>query len=918
MTMDKLPGKSRSFRAIVACACLCFAYVFLLVACGNTVTEIGIDDGVLDLGGWDTEAIPIVICAGNWKFSWNENHAVYASPEYDDSSWDTIAVPDTWQAKTGTPDGYGWYRLTIRNNCRKNLGLYIKNSNTAYSLFINGEMLASMGRPGMDAASSVPGTMPQLVSLPDAKEYTVAVFNSNFDDINGGLTTAPQLGEVTILADTIKNAGIIDAFILGIFFIITVYFSIVWLLRREDRTSLFFALFCLTNFLRMLTFSYSFCSLFHPFDIFDIRMRFQYLSLAPGAVFFLMFLSTLFPVEFRTRFYGILKTAAILLALFTLVTPVSVFTRFLNLYQAVLIVTGIGVIISLVVAAGRKEKGAAIVLTGFVAMFLTLINDFIGAILGSYDLGLEQYALVFFVIIQSVMLATRSAQAFRTSEHLSMNLQGEIKRQTERIEIQNKDLMQLHEERTNFFINFLHETKTPLTNIRNYLERYLRRNGMTDDARIIMNNMEKLSRDMTNLFDLEKLNKGFEYYDHGTPVDCSSFTREKVKLFEETACLRRVSIRHTIADNVFVNIDPNALDRIMNNLIDNAVRYNRPEGSVSVSLAQKDAGVSFSVTNTGPPIPGDRIEHIFKPYYQITRAKQNLQGIGVGLSIVKKILDGLGAAITVSSSAESGTTFSILFPAPADTNTVIAGVKPSIPIAIPGESALLDEEYRDDRYTILIVEDNGETLAFLQQSLYARFNVFTAANGKIALRKIRTIPKPHLVISDIMMDETDGYALYDALAREESFSDIPFIFITAKSTQEEKLAGLNKGAIHYITKPFDIGEVTAAIESLLEFLRKKIEKEKRLIREKVLGKISAADAREAARMPGGRVLLSYRERQITAFIVKGYQNKEISDCLEISTRTVDKHIENIYKKFNVQNRVELVRIMFKSESPLYT
>jgi signal transduction histidine kinase/DNA-binding NarL/FixJ family response regulator len=882
--------------------------LLLMLSCGAGPGP-GVVNGVLDLRSWDPQAAPIVRCAGNWKFAWNESRPECASPGWDDSSWPTIAVPDSWQQTTGTPLGYGWYRLHITNNRRTRLGLYLKNSNTAYALYVNGAPVAAMGRPGASEVSSSPGVLPRLVALPDAGEYTIAIFNSNFDDVNGGLTSAPQIGEVTVLAEMIKTDAVFDAFILGICFLVTAYFFIVWLLRRQDRTSLFFALFCLTNLVRMLTFNYNFMTLFQPFDIYDLRMRFQYLSLAPGAIFFLMFLGALFPSAFKARFFLVLKIAAIALALFTLAAPVVVFSRCMLVYHALLVVTGAGIAVALVRAARRREKGAAVILTGFVILFLTMVNDLIGANLGSYDLALEQYGMVLFIGIQAVMLAARSAQAFRTSEHLSTHLQDEVRRQTEKIEAQNRDLVRLNEERTNFFINFLHETKTPLTNIHNYLGRFLQRHGLTEDTRVIRNNVDKLRRDMTNLFDLEKLNRGRGFYDHRDLIDCSAFVKEKVKLFRETARLERIRLKQSVADKVSVPIDPAALDRIMNNLIENAIRYNRPGGTVAVALDRRDDRVRLTVTNTGPGIPADRIAHVFEPYYQITHAKQNLQGIGVGLSIVKKIVDDLGAEISVSSGADRETVFTVLFPAPHEARAVAKKSRASAPTTVPRKTTPVAEEYRDDRFTILIVEDNAETLVFLQQSLAARFNVFTAVNGRQALKKIRTIPRPHLVISDIMMDDMDGYALYDALAREEVYTDIPFIFLTAKSSQAEKVEGLHRGAIHYIPKPFDIEEVTAAVESLLAFLRKKIEKEKRLIREKVIGKLSAVDARAIPCPPGGPVRLSLRERQVTAFIVRGYQNKEISDCLEIATRTVDKHIEHIYKKYNVQNRIGLVRIM---------
>ena len=162
------------------------------------------------------------------------------------------------------------------------------------------------------------------------------------------------------------------------------------------------------------------------------------------------------------------------------------------------------------------------------------------------------------------------------------------------------------------------------------------------------------------------------------------------------------------------------------------------------------------------------------------------------------------------------------------------------------------------------------------------------------------------------MDHMDGFAFYDHLNRFESFRTIPFIFLSAKTKKEDKMRGLSRGAIHYINKPFDIDILNSEIESILELLNKIIQENRQRLKKEAMADIITLQANESSyntsffkNFPIAD-LISSREKEVAFFILKGYQNKEIADIMDISPRTVDKHIENIYKKFNVQNRVELI------------
>jgi DNA-binding NarL/FixJ family response regulator len=233
---------------------------------------------------------------------------------------------------------------------------------------------------------------------------------------------------------------------------------------------------------------------------------------------------------------------------------------------------------------------------------------------------------------------------------------------------------------------------------------------------------------------------------------------------------------------------------------------------------------------------------------------------------------------------------------------------------------LKEKEIDSEKNTIFIVEDNIEMINFLFIELQKYYNVFFALNGKLALTKIIDIPKPDLIISDIMMDEMDGIEFFKNINMMEKYQDIPFIFLTVKSELEDKLSGLKAGAIDYIQKPFLMEELVLRINSIITNLRKQkivnlelIEKslDNTITSLKMKTDIEAVNKFRKFEKIYDKFNISYKEKMLLELVHQGYQNKEISSNLNVSVRTVENHLHHIYKKLNIKNRVELFNLLFK-------
>ena len=205
-------------------------------------------------------------------------------------------------------------------------------------------------------------------------------------------------------------------------------------------------------------------------------------------------------------------------------------------------------------------------------------------------------------------------------------------------------------------------------------------------------------------------------------------------------------------------------------------------------------------------------------------------------------------------------------------------------------------------------------LAFLHSSLEIKYNVFTAAGVREAFKTLEMMPIPEVIISDVMMDGIDGHAFLDTLSHDERFINVPFIFLTAKHDEGDKLAGLAGGAIDYIEKPFSIEELTGKIGAIIELRRRQREGEAARLKKEIIDLLSPPDrtTRDQDYFVIEKICmdkkLSAREREVVRLMLRGFANKEIARELNIAVRTAEFHIINIYKKLEVKDRFELYNL----------
>jgi signal transduction histidine kinase/DNA-binding NarL/FixJ family response regulator len=881
-------------------------------------------DGTIDLAGIGFSGIVGVALSGSWKFKWMESRPEFADPGYDDSSWELFEVPGFWTSLKGTGSGYGWFRLRVRNLSAegRQLAILRRSAQTAERIFVDGREVMNAGDPGTSRKSTRPAVFPYLVPVSASGEALIAVMVSNFNYRDGGMQHSPVIGDYARLSRKLWFDDMAGILIVGAILMMALYNLIAWLFMREETAILHFALFCLSMCLYSV-FRFGFIQrALAEADAYEALQRSEMAAGFLCMILFAHFIRRLFPRDHLRRGFSVYLPVLAGAAIFGAAAPTWFTTSFAPGFLVVMAAGAAWLVWSVIRAVARGAAYAKTVLAGIALLLGSMVIETLSAVIPSAVSGhVLEFGTLAVIVLYSAILSSRFAAALRTSRHLSERLGAEVESQTRTIREQNGSLARLVQEKTDLFVNFNHETKTPLALISSYLDRAMAKRGGDRDLAIVRSNLDKLIRDMTNSLDLEKLLRGQSFYHHERAVPLSEATEEKVDLFSEMARLKGVDLRRRIAKGIFARIDPYALDRVLNNLLDNALRYTPSGGRIDVVLELREEEAALAVEDSGVGIPADRLATIFEPYYQISRGKGNRQGMGLGLSIVERIMESAGGRIRVRSEEGKGSRFEIRLPScppPLPGQEASTDPGPSRPMALPPRAApppegLPGEAAPADMAPVLVVEDNLDMLAYLVQELAAEFDVYAAASGREALTRLESIPRPRLILSDVMMDGMDGFGLLEALSRSEAYRSIPLVFLTARAREDERVEGLRRGAVDVIPKPFSSAELLGKLRSLVKSLDAQRETLVKDVQASVAALLpgsksaAAGESLQEERFRGFKV--TPREREIALALMRGLQYKEIASDLGISVGTLKSYVAALYRKCGVQNKVELLNLL---------
>jgi signal transduction histidine kinase/ligand-binding sensor domain-containing protein/DNA-binding response OmpR family regulator len=400
-------------------------------------------------------------------------------------------------------------------------------------------------------------------------------------------------------------------------------------------------------------------------------------------------------------------------------------------------------------------------------------------------------------------------------------LKNELK--IEKLKIQNvmeADLMKIR-----FFTNISHEFRTPLTLIKTPIEKLIDDDKTLDGEgrmyhyKLIENSTNKLLKMITQLLDFRKLEAGGLHLDL-SQGDLVEACRKSWNDFRYLASQKEIEYNfYTNVDSLFVAFDSDKMDKIITNLLSNALKNTANGGQISLTLTktQKSSlnnfteSIKISIKDTGIGIPNDDLPYIFERYYRVSKENtKKIEGTGIGLTLVKELTELHKGEIEVASEEGVGTEFVITLP-------FIDG-SISYQLSDHHSSELidnaLDNKPENKLPVILLVEDEEELRTFVKREFQNEYHIAEAVDGIDGWEKVIS-DFPNLVISDVMMPNSDGIELCGKIKSNEKTSHIPVILLTANQTKEKELEGLKIGADAYVVKPFNTKVLRAQIENLL-------------------------------------------------------------------------------------------------------
>ena len=441
----------------------------------------------------------------------------------------------------------------------------------------------------------------------------------------------------------------------------------------------------------------------------------------------------------------------------------------------------------------------------------------------------KTYWAYFFYFLLIALLVAFFIRQFMQRERMKNRLELE--------QLERKKIQEIDQLRARFFANISHEFRTPLTLIKAPLEDLLS-SRKDDAARLAFYNMHKNTErllDLVNqLLDLSKLEAGMLQL-HAEVGDINAFLRQLAGHFQSLAEQKQLDFQINVSNKpLFLEYDKNKLEKMVLNLLSNAIKFAPIKGWVKIeakwttdlkgfkNLTGLNNAFYLKIGNSGEPIPAEEQPKLFERFYQAGDTRH--QGTGIGLALVRELVELHKGKVGLESDAAKGTWFWLVLPLKKAVAVLDNGNK-GIPkfsalqgqldtsIAYPnleenGQSAPLNAPL------LLLVEDHEEVRTYIKNKLQAHFQIIEAEDGKIGLAKA-TERLPDLIISDLMMPQMDGISLCQAIKKDHRTDHIPFILLTAKADVDSRIEGLKIGADDYLAKPFNSQELLVRANNLI-------------------------------------------------------------------------------------------------------
>lgn len=819
--------------------------------------------GTLDLRGIPWQERDLVRLDGEWEFYPGQllapaELAGAAAPGNAPNPAQYVRVPEPWEryeladGQDRSAYGVGTFRLKVlfdRADSDKEqpaaspiYGIRVTNIRAASALFVNGERIGASGKPGASSETTEHGNIPYFgYFAAEGHTLEIVVHVSNFRFHTGGIAMPILLGtqeQIQFFRDFALGRDMVVA--TGLF-LLFLYLLILFRLRPVERSWLYFGLVCLAGGVYALTQGEKLLGAMLPWLTYETFTRIQFGIGVVAEYWLLLYLRTLFPGRMpRWLFVAFVSGIVVRLALMTFAS-VPVFSQWEYPSSALFGIVVIYCVAVMLKGVARGVEGAAFMVAGVA---------FIGGAALSISLQVSGIAQtlplvpLFFggaVFSQALLLSMRFTRAFATGELLAEKLLAADRFKDE------------------FLANTSHEIRTPLHVMINISQSLIdgAAGGLNERQRenleLVVATGHRAAGLLKDILDHSRLRNG-ELLLHRRAVALKPVVRYVIELHRHLLKGKPVVLTERLSDALpYAAADEDRLVQILTNLIGNALKFT-PSGEISVSAKAENGWLSVAVQDTGIGIPESALARIFDAYDQVGQPGLGpgaSGGVGLGLNIVKRLVELHGGEIRAESAVGVGSTFTFtlqLFEdeeigngalreteaadfrgsgfaetreeiaAAAETGEAVAAAE-AVGASAPGDGTPFPAAGRI-AYAVLVVDDDAANRRVLTNLLAIDgYSVVQADSGEAALRALEEAGSFDLVILDWMMPGMTGLETSRAIRRRWSLFELPVLMLTARSRPEELLAAFEAGANDFLAKPVEAGELRARLRTLLAMRR---------------------------------------------------------------------------------------------------
>ncbi|MCP4137767.1 MAG: SpoIIE family protein phosphatase [bacterium] len=455
--------------------------------------------GILDLKTWNFETDGHALLSGEWEFYWK---SLLVPADFDSNTLINnpvptgfMTLPRSWDGypvngKKISAEGYATFRLTVKNiTPHRLLAFRFHDIGLAYRVFANGREITSVGKVGKEPHTMTPAYFPHVAEFSgETGELSIIIQASNFHRDKSGIWDDIHLGPVNKIHQQRDKSLAFELFLFGSLFIMALYHFGLYLLRKKDKSPLYFAACCLFISLFTLTTGERYLAHLYPDLSWELFFKLLSLSFFLSVPVFAMFLRSLFPDEFSEKVLQVTQIVTVLASIIVIITSARVFSYIITAYQVFTGMLFLYIIFLLVLAAIRKRDGASVFLFGFFILFLTFVNDVLHDNAIIYTSFFVPFGLFVFIFSQAFFLSTRFSRALSMVENLTHELEDKsIKLEDSNVRLTDKVI-----KRTEQMLRAKTEVETVMDKLESINENLLQANKDLEGAQRTM----KLDMDM--------------------------------------------------------------------------------------------------------------------------------------------------------------------------------------------------------------------------------------------------------------------------------------------------------------------------------------------------------------------------------------------------------------------------------------